>query len=150
MKLVTYKPFFYSAQYKGWNDVEDPNNPDAVLREWTDPVTIKCSVSNNALGELTLYTDALLQNDGLLTFLVSNKYSNPIIGETLGGLTESILVYPIGTSNGAIWRVIEGMPLLDSWGNKNRYRYRCMMVVPKQGSVTSSAPTEATNASWWS
>jgi len=37
------------------------------------------------------------------------------------------------------------MPLVDSFGRYNRFRYRCLMITPKQGSVTDD-PTDQIDA----
>ena len=149
MILTTVRPFYFAAQYKGYEDEISPTNPDAVLKVWKDAVTIYCSVNNNPLGELTLYTDALLQNDGVISFLRSRTYASATINNLVEGLKTNPILYPIGTPTGAVWRIIEGQPLIDAWGNKNRYRYRCLLLAPKTGSVTEAAPTEASSGSWW-
>lgn len=130
MKLTTVNPFNFLAQYSGYTYLEEPNTGIRV-RQFKDPIEIKCSVSPNALGQLIVYTNAELQNDGLISGLYS-KFENR-------------LLYPIGTMNGAVWRVIEGQPLVDSFGRYNRFRYRCLMITPPQGSVTD-APTDQIDA----
>lgn len=136
MKLITVRPFYFQCLYSGYDVEEDPANPDLTYNKPTPPFQISCTASTNPLGELTIYTDALLQNNGSITGLTNRQ------GE---------LLYPDGIPVfGALWRIMEGQPLTDSWGNKNRYRYRCFMVVPKQGSVTEDTPTELGTAAWWS
>ena len=148
MILTTVRPFYFAAQYKGYENEQSPDNPDISIKVWKEPITIYCAVNNNPLGELTLYTDALLQNDGLISYVRSRTYGSALVLAT-EDLKTSPILYPIGTKNGAVWRIVEGQPLLDSWGNKNRYRYRCLLLVPKTGSVTEAAPTEASSGSWW-
>lgn len=131
MKLVTTRPFNFTARYTAFETIYDG---DAQIKTFLPPITIKCAVVANAVGELTLYTDAQLMNGGG-------------IGRVLNKNLE--LLYPIGTPSGAVWRIIEGQPLTDSWGNKNRYRYRCLMVVPEQGSVTEAVPGEWNQETWW-
>lgn len=131
MKLVTTRPFNFTALYSAFETITDG---DAEKKVFLKPVKIKCAVVANAVGELTIYTDAQLLNGGGIG-LVANKQQQ--------------LLYPIGTITGAVWRVIEGQPLTDSWGNKNRYRYRCLMVVPQQGSVTEATPGEWNQETWW-
>ena len=134
MKLVTTRPFNFTARYSSFTREVSPTNPDVSQLVYQNPVTIKCSVVANAVGELTLYTDAMLQNDGGIG-LVLNKNNE--------------LLYPIGTLAGAVWRIIEGQPLTDAWGNKNRYRYRCQMIIPQQGSVTEGPASAFQEGTWW-
>ena len=149
MILTTVRPFYFAAQYKGYENEINPDNPDLFIKVWKEPITIYCAVNNNPLGELTLYTDALLQNDGVISLLRSRTDPAEVLNNTTVGLKTNPILYPIGTRTGAVWRIVEGQPLLDSWGNKNRYRYRCLLLVPKTGSVTEAAPTEASSGSWW-
>lgn len=132
MKLNTIRKYNFTASYRGYTTFTDPNT-GAEQRTYQDPVEIKCWIVNNALGQLSLHTKSKLQNDG-----------------GIGRLTHptGYLVYPIGTMSGAVWRVIEGMPMLDSFGNVYEYKYRCQMIIPKLGSVTESAPSDFINGSW--
>jgi len=132
MRLNTVRKYNFTASYRGYNTFIDPNT-GAEQRTYVDPVEIKCWIVNNAVGQLSLHTKSKLQNDGGIGRLTSPN------GE---------LVYPIGTLSGAVWRVIEGMPMLDSFGNIYEYKYRCQMIVPKLGSVTESAPSLFINGSW--
>ena len=149
MILTTVRPFYFFADYKGYEDEIDPNTGTTSLRVWKDKITISCAVNNNPLGELTLYTDAILQNDGIITFLRSKTYPSQNLNNKLEGLKTNPLLYPIGTVQGALWRIIEGQPLVDAWGNKNRYRYRCLLLTPKIGSVTEAAPDGSGTSNWW-
>jgi hypothetical protein len=132
MKLNTVRKYNFTASYRGYDVFVDPDT-EAEQRTYADPVEIKCWIVNNALGQLSLHTKSKLQNDGGIGFLRTKN------GE---------LVYPIGTTSGAVWRIIEGMPMLDSFGNIYEYKYRCQMIVPKLGSVTEAAPSLFINGSW--
>jgi hypothetical protein len=125
MKLSGVRRYTFKAIYRGYTIDEDPDTgAEQIIYE--DPEIIDCWVSNNALGELSLHTKARLQNDGGIGTLV-NK--------------DNKLVYPIGTASGAVWRIIEGMPMYTTFGDVYEYKYRCLMIVPKQGSVTQAAPS---------
>lgn len=139
MKLNTLRKYNFLASYKGYTLFEDPNT-GAKQRTYENPISIKCWVVNNALGQLSLHTKSRLQNDGLISFLRNKKWEKK--------LQFIELVYPIGTPNGAVWRVIEGMPMLDSFGNVYEYKYRCQMIVPALGSVTEDSPSELTESNW--
>lgn len=140
MILTTVRPFNFQCTYRGYRLQEAPLNPDAVEKIWEDPIIINCAVNNNALGELTLYTDALLQNDGIIARLGHRTIRSERDG---GGF-----LYPIGIV-GAIWRIYEGQPLTDAWGVKNRYRYRCILISPEKGSVTDTPPDQSSTPSFW-
>lgn len=142
MILASIRPYYFTAVYKGYTTETSPTNPDAEQKIFSAPVTIKCSVNNNPLGELTLVTNALLQNGGLISDLRTTNPGDPAVVGTP-------LLYPVGTAVGAIWRIIEGQPLTDAWGNKGRYRYRCLMIVPQTGSVTEVAPSASENTNFW-
>ena len=126
MKLNTLRKYNFTAKYAGYTTFQDPDT-GAEQRTYLAPVQIKCWVVNNALGELVLHTQARLQNDGSVSELLDKN------GD---------LVYPIGTLAGAVWRVIEGMPMYDTFGNVYAYKYRCLMIIPKQGAVTQATSAE--------
>lgn len=139
MRLNAIRKYTFSAEYAGYDVFVDPNT-GAQQKTYEEPVKIKCWVTNNALGELVLHTKARLQNDGGISALVNNdRYI--VKGKDL--------VYPIGTLAGAVWRIIEGMPMYDIFGNVYEYKYRCQMIIPKQGSVTETAPSEFTEGGFW-
>jgi hypothetical protein len=139
MKLNTFRKYTFTAGYSGYTTFTDPDT-GASQKTYQDPIKIKCWVSNNALGQLMLYTKARLQNDGGIGNLRNNDRF----------ITKGAdLVYPIGTVTGAVWRIIEGMPMYDSLGNVYEYKYRCQMIVPSLGSVTEAAPSEFTNGGFW-
>lgn len=132
MRLNTVRKYIFSADYSGYTVFTDPDT-GAQQKTYEQPVKIKCWVVNNALGELVLHTKARLQNDGGISSLINNdRYI--VRGKNL--------VYPIGTRAGAVWRIIEGMPMYDLFGNVYEYKYRCRMIIPSQGSVTESPPSE--------
>jgi hypothetical protein len=133
MKFNTIRKYKYSAAYAGYKEFQDPDT-GAVRRTYEEPIEIKCWIVNNALGELVLHTKARLQNDGGIGTLLDKN---------------SELVYPIGTLTGAVWRVIEGMPMYDPFGNVYEYKYRCLMIIPKQGSVSDNPPSEFINGEFW-
>jgi hypothetical protein len=133
MRLNTVRKYTFRAAYSGYIMFEDPDT-GATQITYQPAVPIKCWVVNNALGELSLHTKARLQNDGGISTLI-NKNNE--------------LLYPIGTINGAVWRIIEGMPMLDSFGNVYEYKYRCQMIIPKMGSVTDAAPSEFRDGEFW-
>jgi hypothetical protein len=124
MKLSGVRRYTFKAVYRGYKVDEDPDT-GAEQIIYQDGEAIDCWVSNNALGELSLHTKARLQNDGLIGTLVNKDIE---------------LVYPIGTASGAVWRIIEGMPMYTTFGDVYEFKYRCLMIVPKQGSVTRAAP----------
>lgn len=127
MKLNTVRKYNFSIAYSGYNEFLDTNT-GATQITYETPVEIKCWVVNNALGELVLHTKSKLQNNSSFSFLLDKD----------GGL-----VYPIGTlATGAIWRIIEGMPMYDIFGRVYEYKYRCLMIVPKQGAVTNATAAE--------
>jgi hypothetical protein len=139
MKLNAIRKYTFSAGYSGYKQFQDPNT-GAIQETYEDPVEIKCWIVNNALGELSLHTKARLQNNGGIGNL-RNRDRWITKGKDI--------VYPIGTATGAVWRIIEGMPMLDSFGNIYEYKYRCQMIIPKQGSITNSAPSEFTSGGFW-
>lgn len=126
MKLNTVRKYNFTALYAGFTTFTDPNT-GAEQKTYQDPIEIKCWVVNNALGELVLHTKSKLQNDSSISFLLDKDEG---------------LVYPIGTPSGAIWRIIEGMPMYDLFGKVYEYKYRCLMIVPKQGAVTNATSQE--------
>jgi len=126
MKLNTVRKYNFSMVYSGYKEFQDPNT-GATQITYETPVEIKCWVVNNALGELVLHTKSKLQNNSSFSYLLDKD----------GGL-----VYPIGTATGAIWRIIEGMPMYDLFGKVYEYKYRCLMIVPKQGAVTGASAQE--------
>ena len=134
MRLNTVRKYTFSAAYSGYTVFEDLDTGAQLKTYQSPPIQIKCWIVNNALGELSLHTKAKLQNDGALSALIDKNNE---------------LLYPIGTLTGAIWRIIEGMPMLDSLGNVYEYKYRCQMIVPKQGSVTDNAPSEFLDGDFW-
>jgi hypothetical protein len=129
MKLSGVRRYTFKAVYRGYI-IETAPDTGAQQKIYDEPVIINCWVANNALGELSLHTKAKLQNDGGIGTLV-NK--------------DNEIVYPIGTATGAVWRIIEGMPMYTTFGDIFEYKYRCLMIVPKQGSVTEGAPSEFEN-----
>lgn len=139
MRLNTVRKYNFSAGYSGYTTFTDPNT-GASQKTYQAPVKIKCWVVNNALGELVLHTKARLQNSGGIGNLRNNDR----------WITKGTdLVYPIGTPSGAVWRIIEGMPMYDSFGQVYEYKYRCQMIVPSLGSVTEAAPSEFTAGGFW-
>lgn len=139
MRFNAIRKYNFSAAYSGYEVFTDPDT-GAQQKTYQDPVKIKCWVSNNALGQLSLHTKARLQNDGGIGNLRNNDR----------WITKGMdLVYPIGTVTGAVWRIIEGMPMYDSFGQVYEYKYRCQMIIPKQGSVTEAAPSSFSDGGFW-
>lgn len=133
MKLSTVRKYNFRVLYSGYTMFTDPAT-GAQQRTYQSATIVPCWIVNNALGELSLHTNAKLQNDGYLTGLLDK---------------DSELVYPIGTLLGATWRILEGSPMIDSFGKVFEYKYRCLMVVPKQGSVTDDLPEDLLGPDFW-
>lgn len=126
MKLNTVRKYNFTAMHSSYTTFTDFDT-GAEQRTYQDPIEIKCWVVNNALGELILHTKSKLQNDSSFSLLLDK---------------DEELVYPIGTLTGAVWRIIEGMPMYDSFGKVYEYKYRCLMIIPKQGAVTNATSQE--------
>lgn len=145
MKLTTIKRNNYLFEYSPFELIEDTTNPSITYKKYLEPpITYEGDVSSNAIGELVIYTEWMMMNNGLISRV--QKKRNRLDNPKTDTIIPDLLLYPIGTKKGAIWRIIEGQPMLDLWGNKNVYRYRCRMIVPAQGSVTQDIPDEYLNS----
>jgi hypothetical protein len=147
MKVSTLRPNKFTALYMPFENAFDPNQPDVTYKNYKTPISINCDVQTNAVGELTLFTELQLMNDALISRVAVKDLKRV---NSYGAYDAQGLIYKVGVpSTGAVWRIIESQPLLDIFGNKNRYRYRCLMIIPSNGSVTAEPPTYATSASNW-
>lgn len=131
MKLNTTRPFNFTLLYIGWKDTITGGGT-GVSRNYLPATKHKADVVVNAVGELIVYTDAEFQNDGWISGVTTTTIKN--------GVPQ--LLYKGGTPAGPIWQIILSQSIADAYGNKDKYRYHCRMILPSRGSIVTEVPGE--------
>lgn len=144
--IFNYMKFPYTAKYRGYEIIEDPNTGASIKQylPYEQRTFIEVNVVFNALGQAVFHTKEELQNDGLISFLFKKGFKegtteNPLLMNAFTGINKPVMGG--GLASGPIWRIVEGLPVIDHTGRTFCYKYRSVMIYPELGSITDEPPT---------